>query len=83
MTPSDPFIEAIAEAVARKLAGMMKPPVDQKLIDIKEAARYMGRTAPSLRGMIASDEVPKKCIKRIGSRVFLVKPELDAWIDAQ
>jgi len=83
VTPTDPFIEAIAEAVAKRLSIIMKPPADQKLIGVKEAAPYMGRTAPSLRGLIASGEIPAKCIKRIGSRVFLVKPELDAWIDAQ
>lgn len=83
--PLDPLIEAIVEGVSRRILAKIGSgsPRDQKLMSVKEAAGHLGRTASSVRGLIASGDIPAPVIKRIGSRVYLLKRELDAWIDAQ
>jgi len=78
------LVQAIAEAVARKLASRIPgASSDQKLMSVKQAAEYLGRTPSSVRGLISTGDIPDPVVKRIGSRVFLLKRELDAWISAQ
>lgn len=85
---SDPFAalaDAIADAVLRKMDGRAIPSQSDiaALMPIPAAAKYMGRTTPSVRGLIATGQIPQKIVKRIGSRIFLVRRELDRWIDEQ
>jgi excisionase family DNA binding protein len=79
------LVDAIAEAVARKLAGRLPDggSSNQKLMSVRQAAEYLGRTPSSVRGLIGSRDIPEPVVKRIGGRVFLLKRELDAWISAQ
>jgi hypothetical protein len=84
----DPFMalaDAIADAVLRKMDGRALPGQADisALMPIPVAAKYMGRTTSSVRGLIATGQIPQKIVKRIGSRVFLLRRELDKWIDAQ
>lgn len=84
MTPIDPLVDAIAEAVARRLlSGTNAPVVDQRLLNIKSAAKYLCRTESSIRGMISGGEIPRGIVRRFSGRLFLEKKELDRWIDAQ
>lgn len=84
MTPSDALVDAIADAVARRLAGSIAAPVaDQRLLNTKAAAKYLGRTEASVRGLIQSGEIPQSIVRRFSGRLFLEKRELDKWIDAQ
>jgi len=83
VTATDVLVEAIADAVYKKIAVLMPATGEQRLMPIPEAAKYLGRTGPSLRGLIANGEIPQKCVKRVGGRVFLAKRELDQWIAAQ
>jgi hypothetical protein len=69
------LIEAIAEAVARKLeriAGM-----EQRLMDIHGAARYLGMTENALRQKAGVD-IP--CV-RIDGKLRFDRRELDRYID--
>jgi len=71
----DFLIEAIAEAVARKLeriAGM-----EQRLMDIHGAARYLGMTENALRQKAGVD-IP--CV-RIDGKLRFDRRELDRYID--
>lgn len=79
----DDLVDAIAEAVVAKMGERKGPAVEPKLLSIKQAAPYLARTEAALRAMIASGELPEAVIKRVGSRVFLVKRTLDDWVNAQ
>lgn len=77
------FVDAIADAVAKRLAARVPAGTEPRLLSVKDAAPYIGRTPAALRAMIASGEIPEPVIKRVGNRVFLVKKTLDDWISAQ
>ena len=63
-SPGDGLIEAIAEAVALKLERMNS--TSQRLMEIEEAAKYLGMTAPALRQKAAAGEVP---VVRIDNKI--------------
>lgn len=84
MTPTDALVDAIAEAVVRRMAAIAPATqIDQRLINVKTAAKYLCRTEASVRGMIISGEIPSRVVRRFSGRVFLEKRQLDAWVDAQ
>jgi hypothetical protein len=74
-TPGDTLIEAIADAVARKLERMAG--MQQRLMDVKDAAKYLGMTEDALRHKAGVD-IP--CV-RIDGRLRFDRRELDRWID--
>jgi hypothetical protein len=69
------MIEAIAEAVAQKLEWMAR--TSQRLMDVEEAAKYLGLTCHALRHK-ASVEIP--CV-RIDSKLRFDRRDLDRYID--
>jgi hypothetical protein len=71
----DTLIEAIAEAVARKLERMAG--AQQRLMEIEEAARYLGMTVYALRHKAGVD-IPWV---RIDGKLRFDRRELDRWID--
>jgi Helix-turn-helix domain len=71
----DLLVEAIADAVARKLERMSG--MQQRLMDIHDAARYLGMTEPALRQK-AGVELP--CV-RLDGKLRFDRRELDRYID--
>jgi hypothetical protein len=71
----DAMIEAIAEAVAGKLQRMAI--TSQRLMDIDEAAKYLGMTPHALRHKAAVD-IP--CV-RIDTKLRFDRRDLDKYID--
>ena len=71
----DAMIEAIAEAVARKLERMVAS--GQRLMEIEEAAKYLGMTAHALRHK-AGLEIP---VVRIDNKLRFDRRDLDKYID--
>jgi Helix-turn-helix domain len=71
----DFLIEAIADAVARRLERMAG--MRQRLMDLKDASAYLGMTEEALRHKAGVD-VP--CI-RIDGRLRFDRRDLDRWID--
>lgn len=71
----DVMIEAIADAVALKLQRMAG--MSQRLMDIDEAAKYLGMTTHALRHKAAID-IP--CV-RIDSKLRFDRRDLDRYID--
>ena len=84
---NDSFTDELAEKVAQRvlaaLNGKSLGGADRKLLDIKQAALYISRSSSTLRHLIASGEIPPSVLKRFGRRIYLVKTELDRWLDAQ
>jgi excisionase family DNA binding protein len=74
--PGDAMIEAIAEAVALKLERMNG--VQQRLMEIEEAAKYLGMTVPALRHKVATGEIP---VVRIDNKLRFDRRDLDRYID--
>jgi hypothetical protein len=74
-SPGDMMIEAIAQAVAQKLeqyAGMQ-----QRLMEVEEAAKYLGMSPAALRHK-AGVEIP--CV-RIDGKLRFDRRDLDRYID--
>jgi hypothetical protein len=71
----DFLIEAIAEAVALKLERIAG--TQQRLMDVKDAARYLGMTEDALRHKAGVD-IP--CV-RIDGKLRFDRRELDRYID--
>jgi hypothetical protein len=61
---------------------------EQRLLDVNEAAAYLGTNPQCLRMRIWRGQVPARVIVRMGGtpdspgRVYLDRVELDNWIDA-
>lgn len=75
VSPGDAMIEAIAEAVAVKLSRMAT--MSQRLMDVEEAAKYLGMTPHALRHK-AAVEIP--CV-RIDTKLRFDRRDLDRYID--
>jgi Helix-turn-helix domain len=71
----DRLIEALAEAVARKLERMVAS--QQRLLDVEDAAKYLGMTAHALRHK-AGIEVP---VVKIDNKLRFDRRDLDRYID--
>ena len=76
LSAGDALINAIAEAVAIKLYRMGLA-CQQRLMDVKDAAKYLGMTDDALRHKAGVD-IP--CI-RIDGKLRFDRRELDRWID--
>lgn len=70
-SPGDALVEAIADAVALRLERMAG--MQQRLMDVKDAARYLGMTEDALRHK-ASAEIP--CV-RVDGKLRFERRELD------
>jgi hypothetical protein len=75
LSPGDAMIEAIAEAVVVKLSRMAN--MSQRLMDVEEAAKYLGMTTHALRHKAAVD-IP--CV-RIDTKLRFDRRDLDRYID--
>jgi hypothetical protein len=75
LSPGEAMIEAIAEAVALKLCRIST--TSQRLMDVGEAAKYLGMTAHALRHK-ASVDIP--CV-RIDTKLRFDRRDLDRYID--
>jgi len=75
LSPGDAMIEAIAEAVAVKLSRIST--MSQRLMDVEEAAKYLGMTPHALRHKAAVD-IP--CV-RIDTKLRFDRHDLDRYID--
>ena len=74
-----PLIEAIAEQVAIRVKGELesKGVVQPRLLNVKQAAIYLGRTEDGIRHLQVSGVIP---VVRIDSRVQFDIKDLDRWI---
>jgi excisionase family DNA binding protein len=53
-------------------------PVKKRLLTVKEASDYLGRSIPSIRWLYWSGSLP---IVRVGKRIHLDIVDLNNWID--
>ena len=79
----DSLVEAIAERVMAKIrpelsGGGPSPRFQPALLNVKDAAVYLGRSEQSVQHLIFQRELP---VVRIGRRVHLDRRDLDAWIE--
>jgi excisionase family DNA binding protein len=83
---SSPAISVLVRAVAEEVAMMLKPEIAKlavptihpALLDVKQTAIYLGRSEQSIQAMIWKKELP---VVRVGRRVHLHRPDLDAFIE--
>lgn len=80
MTPTDAFTEAVAACVLRHLReeGYLSPKKQSRLLDIEEAAEYLGRTQKAVRRLIDGGKIP---VVRFDARVQIDRKDLDRVID--
>lgn len=72
----DALVDAIADAVALKLEKMAG--CNQRLLDIDQAAQYLGMTSVALRHKVAVGEVP---VVKIDAKHRFDRRDLDRYID--
>lgn len=79
------LVSAIAEGVVAKVKSEIASHVEQlvgrvqpALLNIKEAAVYLGRSEQSVQHLIFDKELP---VVRVGRRVHLDRRDLDCWIE--
>jgi hypothetical protein len=73
----DALADAIAERVFQRLAAAQERNKG-RLLDVRAAAEYIGRTPTALRHLIAKKAIP--CVRRDG-RVQLDRQDLDNWVE--
>jgi excisionase family DNA binding protein len=66
----------VADRVAGKL--QKSDPLEKALLNVSEAALYIGRSKSAVQNMIYDRMVP---VIRNGRRVHLLKKDLDDWIE--
>ncbi len=79
------LVAAIAEEVASRVKSEMSAHVQNiavwvqpTLLNVKDAAIYLGRSEQSIQHLIFEKELP---VVRVGRRVHLDRRDLDAWIE--
>ena len=76
--PFAPMVEAIADAVLRRLRPALDLHVKPRLFTIDQAGVYLGRTPKAVRCLIDKAEFPSV---RNDGRIMLDVRALDLWID--
>jgi len=88
-TTTDTTLYALVSAIAEEVAVKVKSEiashvqhlavrVQPTLLNVKEAAVYLGRSEQSVQHLIFEKELP---VVRVGRRVHLDRRDLDAWIE--
>jgi excisionase family DNA binding protein len=71
-------LDALADAIAARVAKQLSRSDQPRLMTVPEAATYIGRTTKALRHMIADGTI---AAVRQGSRIHLDRSDLDQWIN--
>lgn len=72
-------LDALADAIAERVAArIMAAQPAQRLMDVRTAAEYIGRSAAALRHLVAKGVLPS--VRRDG-RVYCDRKDLDSWIE--
>jgi excisionase family DNA binding protein len=80
----DTMVNAIAEQVMARVKTSVShllesaPRIQPALLNVKEAAIYLGRTEQSIQHLIFERDLP---VVRVGRRVHLDRKDLEAWIE--
>lgn len=80
----DTLVQVIAEQVAARVKAELKdivdgsPRINPVLLNVKEAAAYLGRSEQAIQHLIFQRDLP---VVRVGRRVHLDRRDLDAWIE--
>jgi excisionase family DNA binding protein len=79
----EPLLDALAERVAAKLGTRLtensgSAAIQPRLLNVQQAARYIGRTKEAVQHLVADGTVP---VVRHDRRVFLDIRDLDRWIE--
>jgi excisionase family DNA binding protein len=85
-TTTNPAVSGFAKALAGEVASLLKlelarmsvTEVRPVLLDVKQAAIYLGRSEQSVQHLIFEKDFP---VVRKGRRVHLHRSDLDAWIE--
>ena len=73
----DALIDQLAAAITRHQAGR----AEQRVLNIQQAAKYLGRTPASVRHLVANGTL-RPCRFGDSSRLYFDRVDLDAMIDA-
>ena len=76
------FVTALAEQIAARINPQLQPRNGNpttRLLTVKDAAEYIGRTEQALQHLIHKREI---VVVRKGRRVHLDRSDLDRWIEA-
>src|SRR5579862_1786176 len=88
-SPGDTTLHTLVAAIATEVASKVKSEitshvenlvgrVQPALLNVKEAAVYLGRSEQAVQHLIFERELP---VVRVGRRVHLDRRDLDAWIE--
>jgi len=78
----DQLLDALADRIAERVSAQLattRPGGKSRLLTVPQAAEYLGRTAPALRGLIKSGRIP---VVRLDDRVFLDPKDIERVIEA-
>lgn len=81
-----PAVSVLVKAVAGEVVSLLKLELDRltvsdvrpELLNVKQAAIYLGRTEQSVQHLIFQKDLP---VVRAGRRVHLHRRDLDDWIE--
>ena len=84
MTEKELLVNAIAERVTAQVKAAIEAHISAShrvqpvLLNVKDAAAYLGRSEQAVQHLIFQKELP---VVRAGRRVHLDRRDLDAWIE--
>ena len=77
-TVLDQLIDTITSALLAKLAPLLEVRLHARLLTVRQAAVYLGRTAKAIRCLLERDAFPH--VKADG-RIMIDIKDLDLWIE--
>lgn len=78
---TEDFIDTLADRIAAKVRPVLSSStstVQGRLLTVRDAASYIGRSEQAVQHLIFQRDLP---VIRVGRRVHLDRRDLDAWID--
>lgn len=79
------FDDNTINQLAKKLATLLnqpKPELTHRLMDVEEAATYLGMSETALRQRKSKGQVPASVTKRIGRSTYYDRLRMDEWLDS-
>lgn len=75
----EPLLDALADRVAVRVSHIVGTPRRTRLLNVEEAALYLGRSPEAIRHMIGGGKLP---IVRGIRRIQIDVQDLDRWIES-
>ena len=77
-SPTDALFDALVDRIVDKLRPALDGRIEPRLLNLEQAAEYLGRTPDVVRKMVAAGKIPNSSGDR---RILLDRKDIDAFVE--